>query len=73
MNYAHILKYGTIGHSGKHPMSGGYHCSFHKDTKKIAFIGNKKGALAHVKANAGHTLGYTGPSKKVGDTFGTTS
>jgi hypothetical protein len=68
MNFALILK-GGVG-SGHHKMGGGYYCSFHKDTKKIAFIGSKKGALTHRKANPDHSLGYTGPGRQVGDTFG---
>ena len=51
-------------------MSGGYYASFHKETGKIGYIGNKAGMVKHVKANPNHTRGYTGPNKKVGDIFG---
>jgi hypothetical protein len=51
-------------------MSGGYYTSFHKETGKIGYIGNKKGMINHVKSNSDHTRGYTGPNTKVGDIFG---
>ena len=51
-------------------MSGGYYTSFHKETGKIGYIGNKRGMVSHVKSNSDHTRGYTSPNKKVGDIFG---
>jgi len=51
-------------------MAGGLYTSFHKDTGKIAYIGNKSGMLKHIKSNSDHVAGYTGPGKKVGDIFG---
>jgi len=51
-------------------MSGGSYASFHKETGKIGYIGNKTGMIKHVKSNPDHTRGYTGPNKKVGDIFG---
>jgi hypothetical protein len=51
-------------------MSGGSYASFHKETGKIGYIGNKTGMIKHVKSNPNHTRGYTGPNKKVGDIFG---
>ena len=51
-------------------MAGGLYTSFHKDTGKIAYIGNKSGRDKHIKSNSDHVAGYTGPGKKVGDIFG---
>jgi hypothetical protein len=51
-------------------MSGGSYASFHKETGKIGYIGNKTGMINHVKSNPDHIRGYTGPNKKVGDIFG---
>ena len=51
-------------------MSGGYYTSFHKETGKIGYIGNKKGMVNHVKSNSDHIRGFTGPNTKVGDIFG---
>ena len=51
-------------------MSGGSYTSFHKETGKIGYIGNKRGMVRHVKSNSDHTRGYTSPNKKVGDIFG---
>ena len=50
-------------------MSGGYHTSFHNVTGKIGYIGNKTGAIKHVKSNPDYSLGYGSPGKKVGDIF----
>jgi len=55
-------------------MSGGYHAVVHKETKRIDYLGNKAGQKKFWKANkATHFLGYTGPGRKVGDTFGSVS
>jgi hypothetical protein len=51
-------------------MSGGNYASFHKETGKIGYIGNKRDMINHVKSNSDHTRGYTGPNNKVGDIFG---
>jgi hypothetical protein len=51
-------------------MSGGSYASFHKETGKIGYIGNKTNMIKHVKSNPDHIRGYTGPNKKVGDIFG---
>jgi len=51
-------------------MSGGNYASFHKETGKIGYIGNKRDMINHVKSNSDHARGYTGPNKKVGDIFG---
>lgn len=48
----------------------GSYASFHKETGKIGYIGNKTGMNKHVKSNSDHERGYTGPNKKVGDIFG---
>ena len=48
----------------------GSYASFHKETGKIGYIGNKTGMIKHVKSNSDHERGYTGPNKKVGDIFG---
>lgn len=55
--------------AGTHPMTGRGYCSVDKKTNEIKHVGDKASALAHVKSNPGHFLGYS-PTKRKGQTFG---